>query len=74
MTGSGGYAALSWAENAANRINLGGESAARDMMGYGRDRLRAFNQDLKRLRSRLRASRMYPPAYPVHSKSTDWGP
>ena len=62
-TGAAAYAALEWASYATNRINIGGEDAARDYHDWAQERLAAFQGMLAtqgRTR-RLRSRRLYQP-------------
>jgi len=74
--GAAGYAAVEWAIFAVNRVNVGGDTTPREFLGWGRERLNFFRQELRRLgrRNRVRDSSLYKPYYPVVSKSTDYGP
>ncbi len=74
--GAGGYAAVEWAVYAINRVNVGGVITPREFLGWGRERLKYFKAELKRLgrRNRVSTSRLYKPYYPPVSKSTDYGP
>ena len=75
-TGACGYAAIEWATYAINRVNVGGAITPREFFTWGRERLRYFKQELKRLgrRNRVRICSLYEPYYPPVSKSTDYGP
>ena len=71
-TGAAGYAALAWAEHAANRVNTGGGDVWHNYQTLGQERLAAFSGELAR-RSRggsLRARRLYRPANPDPSNQT----
>ena len=59
--GAEGYAALEWAGYAVNRVNLGGNTAPKDFLDWGNQRLRQFRQELKRLgrRNRVRIRQLY---------------
>ena len=74
--GAGGYAAIEWAVYAANRVNIGGSTAPGEFLDWGRDKLRHFETELKRLgrRNRIRVSSLYKPYYPAVSETTDYGP
>ena len=74
--GAEGYAAVEWAVYAANRVNIGGGAVPGDFLNWGRDKLRHFEAELKRLgrRNRMRVSSLYKPYYPPVSKTTDYGP
>ena len=74
--GAEGYAAIEWAVYATNRVNIGGVTAPSEFLNWGRDKLRYFRTELKRLgrRNRVRVSSLYKPYYPPVSKTTDYGP
>jgi len=74
--GAEGYAAVEWAAYATNRVNVGGSVTPEEFLHWGRDKLRYFKDELRRLgrRNRVRISHLYPPYYPPVSKSTDYGP
>jgi len=74
--GAEGYAAVEWAVYATNRVNVGGGTALGQFFNWGRDKLRHFETELKRLgrRSRIRVSSLYKPYYPAVSETTDYGP
>ena len=74
--GSCGYAAVEWAVYAINRVNVGGKRTPRDLRKWGRDKLRYFSKELRRLgrTNRVRARSLYQSYYPKVSKSTDYGP
>jgi len=74
--GACGYAAIEWAAYAINRVNVGGGITPREFLSWGRERLKYFKAELKRLgrRNRVRASQLYKPYYQPASKSTDYGP
>lgn len=73
LCGAAGYAAVAWATYAINRTNLG--DVPRQYFNWGNERLKRFGEDLRRLRSRVRTQRMYPPAIDgAQSQTTDWGP
>ena len=75
-TGAGGYAAVAWAGYAINRVNVGGTVTPREFFNWGKQKLRYFRQELRRLgrRNRIRTRSLYKPYYPIVSKSTDYGP
>jgi hypothetical protein len=74
LTGAAGYAAVEWSSYATNRANVAGPVAVRDYGSWGQERLRVFQQGLRRLR-RLRSSRLYTPARPEPDQSTvRWEP
>ncbi|HEY92314.1 MAG TPA: hypothetical protein G4O17_01025 [Dehalococcoidia bacterium] len=74
--GACGYAALEWAAYAVNQVNVGGTMTPREFLTWGKERLRFFKDELKRLsrRNRVRVRTLYKPYYPIFSKSTDYGP
>ena len=74
--GATGYAAIEWAIFAINRVNVGGGITPREFLGWGRERMNSFRQELRRLgrRNRVRNRSLYRPYYPAVSKSTDYGP
>jgi hypothetical protein len=75
-TGAEGYAAVEWAVYATNRVNVGGSPAPGEFLSWGREKLRYFEAEFKRLgrRNRTRISALYKPYYPPVSKTTDYGP
>lgn len=75
-TGAEGYAAIEWAVQAINRVNVGGTMTPTEFMKWGEAKLRFFRQELKRLgrRNRVRVRQLYKPYYSPVSKSTDYGP
>lgn len=75
-TGGAGYAAIEWAAFAINRVNVGGDTTPREFLNWGQQKLSYFKQELKRLgrRNRARINQLYKPAYPIVSKTTDYGP
>lgn len=76
VAGACGYAAVEWAVYAINRVNVGGEVTPKAFLDWGKERLRYFKEELRRLgrRNRVRIRTLYKPYYPVVSKSTDYGP
>ena len=74
--GACGYAAIEWAAYAINRVNIGGTATPAEFMKWGKQRLRHFRSELRRLgrRNRVRLKQLYRPYYPPVSKSTDYGP
>ena len=74
--GASGYAAIEWAIYAVNRINVGGSTTATELLGWGREKLDFFHQELKRLgrKNRVRVRSLYRPFSPPVSKSVDFGP
>ena len=74
--GAEGYAAIEWAAYAINQVNVGGDMTPREFLTWGKERLRFFKDELKRLgrRNRIRLRSLYKPFYPAVSKTTDYGP
>jgi len=74
--GACGYAAVEWAAYAINRVNVGGTITPREFQSWGKERLKYFRTELRRLgrRNRVRISQLYKPYYSPVSKSTDYGP
>jgi hypothetical protein len=75
-TGAEGYAAIEWASYATNRVNVGGTAAPGEFLTWGREKLKYFQSELRRLgrRNQVRVRSLYKPYYPPASKSTDYGP
>ncbi len=75
-TGACGYAAVEWAGYTINRVNVGGTMTPTDFLTWGRERLKLFRSELRRLgrKNRVRVRSLYKPYYPPASKSTDYGP
>jgi len=63
-TGAGGYAAVSSAIYSTNRVSVGGTITPREYLTWGKERLRHFKGELKRLsrRNRVRVRSLYKPA------------
>ncbi|MGB2799397.1 MAG: hypothetical protein WBC82_06100 [Dehalococcoidia bacterium] len=74
--GAAGYALVEWAAFAINQVNLGGTETPALFSTQGQQKLSHFRRELKRLgrRSRVRQTRLYAPATPIASMSTDPGP
>ncbi len=74
--GAEAYAALEWASYATNRVNVGGADTWREYQLWGQERLASFLAGLARhgRRNAVRVRRLYAPALPTGSQSTDWGP
>ena len=74
--GACGYAAVEWAIYAINRVNVGGIVTPKELLTWGKERLRYFKAELNRLgrKNRVRVRTLYKPYYPPVSKSTDYGP
>jgi len=62
LLGAAGYAAVEWASFATNRANVAGLEAVNDYAAWGRERLRAFRSELRRLAARVRSGALYVPA------------
>jgi len=75
-TGACGYAAVEWAAYAINRVNVGGLMTPKEFLTWGKEKLRYFKVELKKLgrRNRVRVRSLYEPYYSPVSKSTDYGP
>ncbi len=75
-TGAAGYAALEFAAYTANQVNVGGNSAQSQFLAFGREKLRQFKDELKRLgrKNSVRARAFYMPYRLPVSKTTDAGP
>jgi len=60
-TGACGYAAVSWAAYSINRVNVGGAMTPGEFLTWGKERLKTFNDALKRLgrRQRIRTQQLY---------------
>ncbi len=60
-TGACGYAAVSWAVHAINRVNVGGRMTAEEYRTWGNERLIIFRERLKQLgrRQRLRTQQLF---------------
>ncbi len=72
--GAEAFALLEYAAYTINRVNVGGTASPGDFRTRGEELLRYFNDNLRRLKSRLRQRMLYTPATSPVSKSTDWGP
>ena len=74
--GAEGYAAIEWAAYSINQVNVGGSITPREFLTWGKERLRFFKDELKRLgrRNRIRLRSLYKSYYPAVSKTTDYGP
>lgn len=59
--GAEGYAAVEWAGYAINRVSLGGTTTPQEFLAWGKDKLKQFRQELKRLgrRNRARVRQLY---------------
>lgn len=58
--------------NDANTI-IGVMLSATDALKWGQQKLLEFEKELKRIASKVRKSKLYTPAIPSNSQSTDWG-
>ena len=74
--GASGYAAIEWAAYAINRVNVGGTITPQEFLTWGKEKLKYFQAELKRLgrRNRVRVRALYKPYSPPVSKSVDYGP
>ena len=74
--GATGYALVEWAAFAINQVNLGGTGTPQQFLTLGKEKLYHYRRELKRLgrRGRARPFRLYTPATPMVSESTDPGP
>ncbi len=74
--GAEGYAAISWSVYAVNRVNAGGTATPEEFLNWGKEKLRFFRAELKRLgrQNRVRARQLYTPCRAPVSKTTDYGP
>ena len=61
MFSDAAYAALDWTSYAANRLNTGGDDVWGRYKAFGAERLRYFNEELRRIgvRNTVRARRLY---------------
>lgn len=75
-TGACGYAAIEWATYAINRVNIGGTATPVEFLNWGKEKLRYFRSELRRLgrRNRVRLNQLYESALTPVSRSTDYGP
>lgn len=76
MDGAAGYAAQQWAAFATNRVNVGGPEVVEHYSALARAKLEAFHSALlsRGRRASVRPSRLYTPAEPKPSQTTDFGP
>lgn len=74
--GAAGYALVEWAAFAINQVNLGSTETPALFSTQGQQKLSHFRRELKRLgrKGRVRQNRLYAPATPLASMSTDPGP
>ena len=74
--GAVGYAATQQAGAAIDQINTGGIGTPDNWESWGQKRINLFRSELKRLgkTNKVRVRQLYTPAYPIVSKSTDYGP
>ncbi len=74
--GAAGYAMVEWAAFAINQVNLGGTETPALFSTQGQQKISHFRRELKRLgrKGRVRQNRLYTPATPITSVSTDPGP
>jgi hypothetical protein len=59
--GAEGYAAVSWANYAINRVSVGGTDTPGEFLNWGNERLKQFRNELKRLgrRNQVRIRQLY---------------
>jgi hypothetical protein len=62
-TGAVGYSAMEYAAFSINRVNTGGTASVGDFLTLGKEQLKIFRQELKRLgrRNRVRVRSLYTP-------------
>ncbi len=74
--GAAGHAATQQAGAAIDQINTGGIKTPENWESWGQKRINLFRSELKRLgkTNKVRVRQLYTPAYPIVSKSTDYGP
>ena len=74
--GAAGYAAIEWAQYAANRVNVGGTGTPAELLTWGQGRLVQFKEQLNKAsrQHRVRVRSLYRPYASPVSKSTDYGP
>ena len=75
-SGASGYAAVQMSIYSTDRVSAGGVMTPREYLTWGKERLRQFKDELKRLgrRNRVRTQQLYKPYYSPVSKSMDFGP
>jgi len=76
VDGATGYAAQQWASFAINRVNVGGPDTVEHYRVLARSKLDVFHNALlsRGRRGSLRKGRLYTPAEPKPSQTTDFGP
>jgi hypothetical protein len=59
--GAEGYAAVSWAGYAINKVSLGGTTTPGEFLNLGNDKLKQFRSELRRLgrRNQIRIRQLY---------------
>lgn len=64
--GAEGYTAVESAIFSTNKVNTGGQTAAKDFLRWGNEKLGFFRQELKRLsrKNKVRLNQLYKPHYP----------
>ena len=72
-SGAAGYAALELASYGTDRVNVD-PAAVERYRNWGEARLAEFRAKLARIGRKVRVRRLYVPAEPKPSQSTDWGP
>jgi hypothetical protein len=75
VLGGAAYAALEWASFATNRANVAGAQAVEDYQAWGEQKLRQFGEELQKLASRVKTSRLFQPAATGPNQSAvQWQP
>ena len=74
-TGAGAYAAISASVYSTDRVSVGGTITPREFLTWGKERLRYFKDELRRLgrRNRVKVRQLYKSYYPPVSESIDFG-
>ncbi len=74
VTGAAAYAALEWASFATNRANVSGSAAVDDYRAWGEERLRRFQEELRRFgrEARVRNAALYRPERPSSRNTVSW--
>ena len=74
--GACAYAALEQSVYVINKVNSGGVQTQNDFLGWGKEKLDLFKQELKRLsrKNRIRVRSLYQPDMEIVNQSTDFGP
>jgi len=72
--GASAFAALAWGVYATDKVTTGGRDVDRDYQSWGRATIKEFYNQLKQLKRKLEAKRLYTPATGGYSKTSDRGP